>query len=683
MKQGDYVFEINEKFRLSDNFLSQYEGQQPEWGPIGYVTYKRTYSRSVQDGERLEEFWETLKRVVEGCYTIQLNHCKGLRLHWNAHKAQKSAQEMYRLMWNFKFLPPGRGLWTMGTDVVWKKGGACLNNCALVSTIEINDHFSDPFIWTMDMSMLGVGVGFDTLGANKVKFVEPKTIDSIHICEDSREGWYEIVRVILDAYVGKAKIPDHIDYSEIRPAGAPIKTFGGIAPGPAPLIECITTLKQFFNERIGQEITSTDIVDLMDIVGRCVVSGGVRRTALLALGNHTDDDYMSMKDPEKYSKLMKDWRWASNNSIYAKVGMDYDDLAVQTAKNGEPGYVWLDNIRTYGRIKDGPTFIDEAATGINPCAEMSLESYELCNLVETFPSKHETAEEYRRTLKYAYLYAKSVTLVPTHSERTNQVLLRNRRIGLSMSGIVDAMYKFGKRKFLNDFCDSGYEYVRDLDKIYSRWFCIPTSIKCTTTKPSGTVSLLAGVSPGIHWPHAKYYIRRMEIQNTNPLIKTLKAAGYRSEQSVYKNNSLVFEFPIQQFDFKKSKADVTIWEQMELHTAIQHYWSDNNVSQTVTFNPETEANQISDVLSTFEDRIKAISFLPMLNHMYQQAPYEEITQEQFEEMSSEVDYTMDLSNVGNGHYEDEAKEELRKCSSEGCIFKEFLEVAKELEPANV
>ena len=167
-------------FRLSDNFISGYKGKQPDWGPLGYITYKRTYARPVLDENRTEEWWETVKRVVEGTYQIQKDHCERLKLPWNGNKAQRSAQEMFRLMWDFKFLPPGRGLWMMGTDFVRKRGGASLNNCAFVSTKEIHLDFAEPFTFLMDMSMLGVGVGGDCKGAGKVKIREPRLLVLLH-----------------------------------------------------------------------------------------------------------------------------------------------------------------------------------------------------------------------------------------------------------------------------------------------------------------------------------------------------------------------------------------------------------------------------------------------------------------------------------------------------------------------
>ena len=168
------MFEVRERFRLAEKFLDEFKTKQPDWGPLGYITYKRTYARVVdQDTGRTEEYWETLRRVIEGCYTIQLNHCLSLKLPWKPDKAQRSAQEMFRLMWDFRFLPPGRGLWMMGSDYIYERGSAALNNCAFVSTDEIDTDFAEPFCFLMDLSMLGVGVAFDTRGAGRITIQEP------------------------------------------------------------------------------------------------------------------------------------------------------------------------------------------------------------------------------------------------------------------------------------------------------------------------------------------------------------------------------------------------------------------------------------------------------------------------------------------------------------------------------
>lgn len=631
-------------FKLSDSFLEEYKDKQPAWGfnGLGYVVYKRTYARTKIDGA-LEEFWETCKRVVEGTYDVQKRHCKNLRLPWDDRKAQRSAQEMFRRMWSFKWLPPGRGLWMMGTPAIDRLGGAALNNCGFVSTKGIAVDFADPFCWLMDMLMLGVGVGFDTKGVGLVKIQAPVRVPGTFVVEDSREGWVSLLRIYLDAHIGRGAIPENIDYSKVRPLGSPINGFGGVASGPDPLRELVHSISEVLEPLHGAHITSSAIVDICNLIGRCVVAGNVRRSAEIAFGDPYDKEFLNLKNPELNREALMHHRWSSNNSVFATVGMDYSQVAELTAKNGEPGYQWLDNAREYGRMGGLKDFSDMRVAGANPCVEQSLEDRELCCLVETFPGLHETFEDYKKTLKYAYLYAKTVTLMPTHDDRTNTVMMRNRRIGCSMSGITQAMEKFGRRNFFSQFCDEGYNYLRKLDRKYAEWLCVRPSVKITSVKPSGTVSLLPGVTPGIHFPHSQYYIRRVRLQDNSPLVQKLYIAGYPVEPDKYSPNTVVVSFPVKESFFARSKDDVTLWEQLELAAQMQQYWADNQVSVTVTFKP-TETKDIKHALELYETRLKGVSFLPIEDHGYEQAPYETISQQTYESMIADIT-ELDTTNI--------------------------------------
>lgn len=661
------VFEVQHTFRLTDNFCDEFKDAPVNWGPLGLITYRRTYSRELPNGGT-EDWWQTIKRVVEGIYTVQLNHCKHLHLPWNPLKAQASAREMYRRMFNFKFLPAGRSLYSMGTDVIWLRGSMNLYNCACVSTRDIQYNFSDPFTWLMDLSMCGVGVSFDTEGADKVKIRKPKTTELIYQPEDSKEGWYKLIGIVLESFVGNGDLPTNIDYSTIRPKGAPLVTSGGIAPGPEPLKRCVDELVKLLDKYIDKKLDSAGIVDIMNIIGKAVVSGGKRRSAEMALGKATDQAYIELKDPERFKEELLSHRWASNNSVYATEGMDYTYLAQLVARNGEPGFIYLDKLRNFGRLKDGPGNFDSEVIGVNPCGEIGLPDHGLCNLVETFPSLHDSFEDFKKTLKYAYLYAKSVTLIPTHCERTNQVIMRQRRIGLSQSGIVEAMERHGTRTYL-DWCDAGYNYLQQLDLEYSNWLCIPRSIKMTTVKPSGTLSLLPGVTPGIHYPHSEFYIRRIKIDDTSPLVDILRKAGYPMERTVYGDNTWVVSIPVRSANFRKGKEHISIWEQLELGAKLQYYWSDNSVSQTVTVKKE-ELSQIKTALEMYEDRLKTVSFLPLADHNYQQAPYEEITKEQYEEMTKNLK-PLKLKKASVHDSEE------KYCESDICVLREHSNVATE------
>ncbi len=625
------------EFRLTENFLKKYKRKHVQWGPLGYFSYKRTYARELPNG-KTEEWYQTVQRVVEGCFLVQKNHCRDWNLPWNERQAQRSAQEMYRLMWEMKFLPPGRGLWSMGTPFMFERGGASLNNCGFTSTDEIDRDFAGPFVWLMDMSLLGVGVGFDTKGAKlEVTLKTPRKTKEVHVVEDSREGWVETFRRVLDAYAGKDTLPTSFDYSQIRPPGAPILGFGGTAPGSGPLEKLIErTLKLCENYASSETpIDSTMIVDLMNFAGAAVVAGGIRRTAEISFGDLDDEDFLALKSQEAINNPELA-RWASNNSIIGEIGMDYEKVAELACRNGEPGIFWLENARAYGRVCDGKTYDDRRVRGSNPCCEQSLESFELCCLVETFPSRHDTLEDYLLTLKYAYLYGKTVTLIATHDPRTNAVMFRNRRIGLSQSGIVEQIKKIGFREHLN-WCDDGYDRIKQLDIIYSDWLCIPRSRKVTTVKPSGTVSLLPGVTPGIHFPHSEYYIRRVRLNKNSDLVKVMKDAGYRVVPDEYeKDHTMVVEFPVHEPNFGRSKDEISIWEQFELAAAMQAKWSDNQVSVTITVRPEDEKD-LPHALSMYDKRLKSVSFLPLRgDKIYKQPPYEQITKAQYKRMATKI-----------------------------------------------
>jgi ribonucleoside-triphosphate reductase (thioredoxin) len=717
------------QFSLSSSFVEDFQGEQPQWGPVGYFTYKRTYARPTCDcddprscGHPTEEFWQTCQRVVEGVYNVQKIHCRQLGLPWNEPKAQKSAQEMFTRMWEFKFSPPGRGLAQMGAPFMFKKGGACLNNCAFVSSEYIDEDFAGPFTFLMDMSMLGVGVGGDTRGAGKVKLQMPKMLPEPFVVPDDREGWVDLARVSINAFAGKGSFPQVIDFSEVRPKGSRIRGFGGTASGPGPLAKLVksivTTLmpkdvEVSFEESFDDtgkivrletvtrgegepyKITSGRITDIYNMVGACVVAGGVRRSAEIMFGHPDDAEFRGLKDDTELRPLdkrmselamslsltadddtsarlqaeigelqaqidahpLRSHRWASNNSIFGEVGMDYAEVGQAIAKNGEPGILWLKNAQDYGRMVDPANFKDRRAQGANPCSEQTLESFELCCLVETYPAKHKDYKDFERTLKFAYLYAKTVTLMPTHDDRTNAVMIRNRRIGCSMSGIRQAIEKFGRREFLN-WCDRGYGYIGELDTIYSEWLGIGPSIKTTSVKPSGTVSLLCGATPGIHPPHAPFYIRNIRVNEHSPLVEAARVAGHIVEKDAYADGTFVISFPVKTDNCSKGKRDVSIWEQVALAADLQRYWADNQVSVTVTFKPE-EAAEIPTVLEVFEDRLKSISFLPLGDdHGYVQAPYIETTEEEFDAMVARIS-PMNLSSS-----KQEAEDKF--CDGEAC-----------------
>jgi ribonucleoside-triphosphate reductase (thioredoxin) len=637
-------------FRLLDDFIAKYKETEPPFGftdaggnSLGEITFIRTYSRVKEDGTK-ERWHEVCKRVIEGMYSVQKNHAKENRLPWNDNKSQKSAQEAYDRMFNLKWTPPGRGMWTFGTPMTMeKKNSAALQNCAMVSTRDIDRN--DPgalFAWVMDALMLGIGVGFDTVGAEKeYPIYAPTEPVSTYQIPDTREGWVESVRFLLNSFLRPNQNIQEFDYSLVRPLGAPIKGFGGVASGPQPLIDLHTRIRKVIGSRAGEKLDARAITDIVNLIGTCVVSGNVRRSATLALGAPHDEDFINLKNAEVFPERNSfdsenpGWAWMSNNSIAATVGMDYSKYTDLIVDNGEPGFIWLDVARNYGRLKDPADGKDYRVMGFNPCAEQPLESYELCTLVEVHLNRHETKEDFLKTLKFAYLYGKTVTLLPTHWQQTNGIMQRNRRIGTSLTGIASFADQNGMPA-VREWMDEGYEKIRHYDHKYSEWLCVRESIRVTTVKPSGSVSILSGATPGVHWaPGGEYFLRAIRFGDTDPMLHLFKAAGYKIEKDVVSANTQVVYFPVHS-GHPRSEKDVTLFEKIALAATAQKYWSDNGVSVTLSFDKETESKHVAPALNMYEGQLKAVSFLPMGNTVYPQQPYTQITKDQYAEYLGEI-----------------------------------------------
>ena len=651
------------QFQLSDNFVDKYKRKKPPFGfnGLGELVYMRTYSRIKENGKN-ERWWETIRRVVEGTYSMQKKWIDSHQLGWNPWQAQKSAQDMYERMFTMKFLPPGRGLWAMGTAITEKKKlYAALNNCAFVSTSTLKDDYAKPFCFLMDASMLGVGVGFDTKGAGEiiVKGINTNKKTTTYQLPDTREGWVKSLKLLLESYFHGTN-PVKFDYSLLRLLGEPIRGFGGVSSGPEPLKEVHEDIREVLENNSGSPITVTTIVDIMNLIGKCVVAGNVRRTAEIVFGDPTDEEYLDLKN-YKVNPHRDQFGWTSNNSVFAELGMDYTEIAKRIVDNGEPGFAWLENMRHYSRMKNGGDDKDHRAMGGNPCLEQTLESYELCCLVETFPNNHETLEDFKRTLKFAYLYAKTVTLGRTHWSDTNRVMLRNRRIGCSVSGIAQFITNRGLHE-LRTWLEEGYDTIQRWDMHYSDWLAIPKSIKTTSVKPSGTVSLLAGATPGLHYPESRFYIRRVRISINSELIEPLKKAGYKIEPAFGSEDStLVIEIPVDVGEGIATASELTIWEQFSLAALMQRHWADNQVSCTVTFNPETEGAQIPHVLKYFQYQLKGISLLPRHEYgAYKQMPYEKIDEKEYNKQIKK------LSKLNFGVIKNEEAAIDKFCSNDSC-----------------
>ena len=356
-------------------------------------------------------------------------------------------------------------------------------------------------------------------------------------------------------------------------------------------------------------------------------------------------------------------RWASNNTVLSRPDHDFTDIGERIAANGEPGVGFMGNIRAYGRMAGaGATlpprekWLDALVVGANPCMEQPLEDGELCCLGELNPNAHDTMEEFLHTIKFAYMYCKAVTLLPTNHPETNRVMTRNRRIGLSMIGVFEMYERLGLTECIR-WWDAGYAEVRRWDKTYSQWLGCNESIKVTSLKPGGSVPLLVGKEGGMKVPSAEYYFRTIRVEHRSHLVKEARSNGYRVEKDRYSPRTMVIYFPVHDPNARRTANDVSMWEQLELLAALQGYWSDNMVSNTINFKAH-EAKDIPRAIAAFAHRVKAVSFLPLTDHGYPQAPYIPISREEYEYAAARCS-PLDLSAVA--HEVDE-----KYCTGESC-----------------
>jgi ribonucleoside-triphosphate reductase len=642
---------------LPEEFLNKYINKQVPWGfnGLGYIVYKRTYARKLENSNQTEEWWQTVARCINGSQKL------------GADYTTEEAQRLFDLVFNLKCNFAGRMLWQLGTSTVDRFGANSLLNCWFVA---IND--PKAFLFIFENLMLGGGVGFsirreDIHELPKVKknvsVNHLNTKDADFIVPDSRQGWVELLRKILEAFYVNGK---SFSYSTIlvRGAGERISGFGGLASGPGPLIDGVQRIIKIFSSREGKKLRSIDVLDICNIIGSVVVAGNVRRSAQIALGD--PDDYLYLRAKNWSLGTIPNWRAMSNNTIYAD---EFDHISNEIWENGyvtdsktgfakgEPyGFFNLPLSQKCGRTKDGPMKSsklyptdEDNVQGTNPCGEISLSSYECCNLAELYLNNIESKEELFDCAKLLYKSQKAIASLPFIHEETNKIVHKNMRLGLGVTGICQSIDKL-------PWLDECYVQLRKFDKEWSKQKGYPQSIKLTTTKPSGTLSLLAGSTPGVHPAYSQYYIRRVRMASSDALVSVCRELGYQVEYALNfdgteNHDTVVVSFPCSAGTQSILAKDMSAIQQLELVKQIQSVWSDNAVSVTVYYRKE-ELTEIKEWLkNNFEENIKSVSFLLHNEHGFVQAPYEEISEENYNKMSSKVKLITTLYNTGYGDLE--------------------------------
>ena len=545
---------------LPEEFLAQYKTKKPNWGynGLGEIVYKRTYSRIKEDGVN-EEWWETVARCVNGAQKIGSNYTK------------TEAQKLYDLVFNLKCNFAGRMLWQLGTSTVDRFGGNSLLNCWGVCIRDIDD-----FCFIFENLMLGGGVGFsirkeDVHDLPRVKegviVTHEKTNDAGFIVPDSREGWVKLLKKVLKSYFYTG---ESFTYSTtlIRSRGERIAGFGGKASGPGILIEGIENICKVIREREGKKLRSLDVLDICNIIGSVVVAGNVRRSAEIAVGD--PDDYLYLRAKRWDLGNIPNWRAMSNNTIYAD---SYDHISDTIWKgydgSGEPyGFFNLPLSQKTGRL--GERNKDRCEI-INPCAEILLESHECCNLSEIYLNNVESKKELKECAKLLYKTQKAICALPFIHKKTENVVHKNMRIGVGITGICQSINKLG-------WLDECYNYLRDFDEQWSKKMGYPVSVRLTTVKPSGTLSLLSGSTPGVHPAYAKHYIRRVRMSSDDALVDICRNANYPVEyvkrfDGTEDHSTVVVEFPCHINGDTILAEDMTAIRQLELVKELQSKWS--------------------------------------------------------------------------------------------------------------
>jgi len=617
---------------ISDELVAQYATKQAPWGfgGLGEIVYLRTYSRYVDERGRNEMWPETVQRVINGAIEIGVPY------------TQEEAERLFDHMFNLRCSFSGRALWQLGTPLVKKFNAASLNNCYFVNIESLED-----FEFLFDHLMLGGGVGFSVERSKihelpkvrtGVKISHERTNDADIIVPDSRQGWSRLLHSVLKSYFHTGK---SFTYSTIlvREFGAPLKSFGGTASGPGALIDGVNDICKVLEHRAGKKLRSIDVLDICNIIGRIVVSGSSRRSAQIAIGD--PDDVLFLRAKNWSSGTVPAWRANSNNSIYADA---WDEIMPEVWKgydgSGEPyGLVNRKLARQYGRLGDRKP--DPTIEGYNPCAEIALGDGESCNLATVFLPNIESLEQFKDVSRLLYMCQKAITGMNYPYEKTNKIVLKNRRLGQSITGVLQA----------NDdqlsWLDPAYSYLSQLDEQYSKEHGLPASVRLTTVQPSGTLSLLPGVTPGIHPAFAPYYIRRVRFGAADPLVDACRRRGYKVQWDVgldgrEDHTRYVVEFPCKSPDNAVLAKDMTAIEQLEWVKKMQTMWADNAVSVTVYYRKE-ELASIKDWLSeNYTDSVKSVSFLLHSDHNFPLPPYEQIEKDVYDKMMAKVDYSVPL-----------------------------------------
>lgn len=588
------------------------------------VIHKSRYARYVNELSKREEWSETVNRLITylGDKTPETVDAPILT-------------ELRKAILNLEVMPSMRLLMVAGEAC--ERDNISAYNC---SYLAVNNKRA--FSEALYILMNGTGVGFSCERQEVTHLPtipeELRKVDDTIVVADSKLGWAKAFKKLLSS-LWEGDIPQ-VDYTKVRPSGARLKTFGGRASGPAPLRKLFDFTVNTFQEAKGRKLTSIEVHDIMCMIGEIVVVGGVRRSALISLSNLTDRRMREAKMGAWWEQNSQ--RGLANNSIAYTEKPDAETfleewLSLVKSKSGERGIfnrvAAQEQANKWGRRDPALSY------GTNPCSEIILRDKQFCNLTEVVVRAEDTFETLAKKVRLATILGtiqSTLTDFQFLSEEWKRNTEEERLLGVSLTGIMDNKLMSNQEECADGALPAVLEQLRDLaretNEEFAKQLGTPASVAITCVKPSGTVSQLVDSASGIHARHASYYIRRIRMDKKDPIYGYLKDKGVPVEDEVHRPDSTaVFSFPMKAPEGAVTRTEKTALEQLELWLIYQRHWCEHKPSVTITVKDEEWPEVGSWVWKHF-DEISGVSFLPHTNHTYQQAPYQDLTKEEYESM---------------------------------------------------
>ena len=621
--------------------------------PTDYQTFiaKSRYAKYI-DGQGREDWGDTVERYMDNVVRPKAGN-------------DSYVNQLRDAILNLEVMPSMRAMMTAGPALA--RDNTAGYNC---SYLPVDDPKS--FDEAMFILLCGTGVGFSVERQFIQKLPEVPELfesDTVIVVKDSKEGWAKAFRQVL-ALLWAGEIPKW-DVSAVRPAGARLKTFGGRASGPAPLVELFNFAVTTFKAAQGRKLSSIECHDLMCFIGQIVVVGGVRRSAMISLSNLSDDRMRHAKSGQWWETAAH--RALANNSVSYTEKPDMETfmrewLALVESKSGERG-VFNRQASKVQAAKNGrrdPNY----EFGTNPCSEIILRPNQFCNLTEVVVRATDTIDDLERKVRLATILGtiqSSMTKFPYLRKIWNKNTEEERLLGVSLTGIMDNRLTTSQNAGLEKTLERLKDVAISTNAEWAERLNIPASAAISCVKPSGTVSQLVDSASGIHARHSPYYVRTVRGDNKDPLTKFMIDKGVPNEPCVMKGDTTtVFSFPIKSPVGAVTRNDMTAVEQLEMWLIYQRSWCEHKPSVTISVR-DHEWMEVGAFVYKHFDEMSGVSFLPHSDHTYQQAPYQDCTKEDYEELLAIMPKSIDWSELSEYENEDNtAGSQTMACSGDTC-----------------